>query len=184
MLLPCIQTTTMSNISDIKNWDDERLMEDLNNDNNNSAAKFTKWRQRAKEKKVVEERRKAEAEVEARRKVEEEAKKKAEEEARHKAKEEAEVQRKATEQERLQVAQEAYLAVKEAWKHKVAEEKAADDGRWRKSKWSRVEQWGRGRRRRRPWSRALVSTVRGEGLSVCPQLRVRQPPVQRVNWQG
>ena len=45
----------MSNISDIKNWDDEWLMEDLNNDNNNSAAKFTKWRRQAKEKKVVEE---------------------------------------------------------------------------------------------------------------------------------
>ena len=62
--------------------------------------------------------------MEARRKAEEEAKKKAEEEARCKAMEEAESWRKVVEQERLWVAQEAYLAVEEVWKCKVAEEKA------------------------------------------------------------
>ena len=71
----------MSDINDIKTWDDKWLMEDLNNDDDVSVAKFAEWRQRAKEKKVVEERRKAEAEVEARRKVEEEARHKATAEA-------------------------------------------------------------------------------------------------------
>ena len=45
----------MSNISDTKNWDDKWLVEDLNNDDDISVAKFTEQRQRAKEKKVVEE---------------------------------------------------------------------------------------------------------------------------------
>ena len=49
----------------------------------------------------------------------------------------------------------------------------ADNGRWRKSKRSRVEWWGRGRGRLQ--SRVLVSAAKGEGSSVCPQLRVRQP---------
>ena len=73
---------------------------------------------------MVEEQRKAEAEVEARRKAKEEAKKKANEEARHKAEEEAKVWRKVAEQERWQVAQEAYLAMEEAQKRKVAQEEA------------------------------------------------------------
>ena len=114
--LPYIETTTMSNINDIKTWDDEWLAEDLNDNNDDSVAKFTQWRRWAKEKKAAEEQRKVEAEAEARRKVEEEEKKKVEEEA--------EVQRKAAEQERLQVAQEAYLTAEEAQKHKVAKEEA------------------------------------------------------------
>ena len=44
----------MSDISDIKTWDDEQLVEDLNNDNDVSTAKFTKQRQQAKEKKAAE----------------------------------------------------------------------------------------------------------------------------------
>ena len=35
----------MSDISDIKTWDDEQLVKDLNNDNDISTAKFTKQRQ-------------------------------------------------------------------------------------------------------------------------------------------
>ena len=51
-------------------------------------------------------------------------KKKADKEARDKAVEEAELQRKAVEQERLWMAQEAYLTTEEAWKHKMAKEEA------------------------------------------------------------
>ena len=71
----------MSDINNIKTWDDKWLMEDLNNDDDVGVAKFAERRRRAKEKKVVEERRKAEAEVEARWKVEEEARHKATAEA-------------------------------------------------------------------------------------------------------
>ena len=39
--LPYIETTTMSNINDIKTWDDEWLAEDLNDNNDDSVAKFT-----------------------------------------------------------------------------------------------------------------------------------------------
>ena len=46
---------------------------------------------------------------------------------------------------------------------------------------SRVEQQGRGRGTRRPWGRVIACAARREGLSACPQLRIRWPPVQHVN---
>ena len=47
----------MSDTTDIKNWDDVQLVEDVNDDDNISVVKFVEWRQCMKEKKVVEEQR-------------------------------------------------------------------------------------------------------------------------------
>jgi len=78
----------MSNITNIKDWLEDHLMENENDDDNLCAAKYTEWRQRVKVKKVVEEWRKTMEEA-MRRGVEEVRRHKAEE-AKHKAEEVAE----------------------------------------------------------------------------------------------
>ena len=45
----------MSDTTDIKNWDDVQLVEDINDDNDVSMVKFVERRQCTKEKKVAEE---------------------------------------------------------------------------------------------------------------------------------
>ena len=81
----------MSDTTNIKNWDDVQLTEDVNNDDDISTVKFVEQRWCAKEKKVAEERRQLKAKAEAKRKVKEE------------------VRHKVAEQEQLRVAQEAYM---------------------------------------------------------------------------
>ena len=81
----------MSDITNIKSWDDAQLTEDVNDDDNVSTVKFMEQRWHMKEKKVAEEWRQLEAKAEAKRKAEEE------------------VRCKVAEQEWLRIAQEAYI---------------------------------------------------------------------------
>ena len=60
----------MSNITNIKNWSEAKLKEDDNDPDDLSAAKFNKWRQCTRAKKVEEDWKKTEVEVEVKRRAE------------------------------------------------------------------------------------------------------------------
>jgi len=79
----------MSDITDIKDWLEDRLTENENNDDNLCTAKYAEWRQRVKAKKAEEEWRKVV--VEAMWRVAEEVRRRKVEEAKCRVEEAAEV---------------------------------------------------------------------------------------------